>query len=156
MKNIIVLVLAVGFAFQAQAARNEGSISCVSMKNAMSATMTLTAREALFSKQNEASLWDVVATISDDSDETTTGRIDNINADENYTPRKYKNHSRFNLSKLTDTKTFGRFTPIDYCTLNLLVPNDGLSKSSFIAPVVISCDQNGGTISLKCTVTPRD
>ena len=156
MKKIALLSLVLGFAFQAQAREAEGSIDCVSLKSAMDVKITVKADNMLLSGPNEGTIWKVIVTATESDNPVETGRIDYLSADKSYKPRKYKNHMRFDLSKLTDTKSFGRFLPMDTCTLNFLVPEDGLSKKSFTAPMIINCDQNGGTISLKCDVTKKD
>ncbi|MCC7402860.1 MAG: hypothetical protein IT288_00545 [Bdellovibrionales bacterium] len=100
----------------------------------------------------EMNLYDVKA-VTQDTDETATGRRDFISNDQKYKPRKYKGHQRFDLSQLTNTKSFGSFTPVDYCVMSLLIPDEaGASLTQFKAPMVINCDQRGGSITLACTL----
>lgn len=156
MKKLAVLALFVGVALQAQAKELEGSISCTSLENSSDINVTVEARLVLFVKQNEATMWDPIVTASAGDEAKSTGRAPYLEADEKYVPRKYKKHTRFNFSNLVDTKTFGKFYPMDQCKLSFLMPNNGLSRESFTAPMIINCDQGGGTISLECEVTPRD
>jgi hypothetical protein len=94
-----------------------------------------------------------VKTVTQDTDESATGRRDFISNDQKYKPRKYKGYQRFDLSQLTDVKTFGSFTPVDYCVMSLLIPNDaGSGPTQFKAPMVINCDQRGGSVTLTCTL----
>lgn len=161
MKTFLMICGIVWGSFSAHAADPaQGAIDCVSRDSASfpGVEFTLKARLAIISAQNEGSMWDVIATARDSETgegEIQTGRRDYLDAEPNYKPRKYKNHTKFDLTKLTDTKTFGRYEPLYDCYLDFLVPNDGISKKTFAAPMVISCDQGGGSVTLDCKVTPR-
>ncbi len=167
MRKFGILVLALGFAVQGFGREEEGlegSLSCSSKRNYFG-EVSLTARLIALPKANEGTMWEPVARVKEnDAQETEVGKKDYLGADENYNPTRYKDHSRFDLSKMTDTKSFGSFHPSDSCRLQVLVPNKvfakapkkGTKKVSFTAPVVIGCDQGGGTIRLDCEVTPRE
>lgn len=96
---------------------------------------------------------DVTMTAADER-KTETGRAKEVAPLKNYNPRKYKNHSKFEMhNQLVDTESFGKFWPLDQCALNVMIPNDAFEKVSFQAPVVMNCDQSGGTEVLECELT---
>jgi len=159
---VVALTLA-GQGF-ARETKLSGSLSCTSKKNTFG-DVTLKARMIAMGEANDGSMWDVIATVREDgSDETEVGRRSYLDTDENYKPTKYKDHSRFDLSKLVNPKDFSDFNPSDSCTLQMLVPNAVFAKAPkkgtkavpFDAPVVVSCDQGGGSLTLACEVTPRE
>jgi hypothetical protein len=102
----------------------------------------------------------VVVTVVDldhnDKPITTVGRAQQLNSDRDYKPRKYKNHIRFSLSNLTETKDFGKFYPGDMCSLSLMIPKDVPRPGKFEAPMVVNCDQSGGSMTLDCETIKRD
>lgn len=83
----------------------------------------------------------------------STGRASELDSDANYKPRKYLNHIRFDLGKLTDAKDFSQFWPSDTCQIELLIPKNAIyNTSSFKAPTQIHCDQSGGVTTLNCSL----
>lgn len=160
MKRIVSTILslsALSLATSALASEKYEKISCVNRPGAALA-LKIEAKTISISKQNEGAMWGVTATATGEfAGEQTTwiGRKDAIDVDAAYKPKKYKNHSRFDLSKLVDTRDFGRYLPSDSCVLNFLVPNDVNSRETVEAPVVINCDQGGGTQTLDCTLSAR-
>lgn len=91
-----------------------------------------------------------IVVIATDKTEQTVGRAADLNRDQNYAPRKYVGHDRFDLSKLTDTKDFSRFNPWDQCALHLLLPADENMTAQFKTPILIHCDQSGGKMMASC------
>lgn len=83
-------------------------------------------------------------------DVTTVGRTAQLESDRDYKPRKYKNHIRYQLRQLTDTSDFSRFYPGDQCAMELIVPEKADKLATFKAPLIIHCDQSGGTTTLLC------
>jgi len=144
----LALTLASSHAF----AKSEGSLQCTSLRNSSGVYVTVKVGKAVFVGQNEAAISNITVTVSGGGAEAQ-GKARSLRADDDYAPKKYKDHSRFSLSKLTDVKTKKRFVPIDQCAFHWLVPNNGLRKASFYSPMVVNCDQSGGTITLKCDVT---
>lgn len=148
--KIITLGLAV-FASSAWSADKAPKLQCESQNKF--GHFTLTAREIVISKQNEGTMWDLVVTASETKgEETQTGRSQYLSADADYSPRKYKGYSRFDMSKAVDVSNFGIYAPLDQCRLNVLVPNNINQLESAELPVVINCDQTGGTFTLSCTI----
>jgi hypothetical protein len=80
------------------------------------------------------------------------GRRDNALIDKNYRPRVYTNSLRYDLTQLIDTKDFSNFMPADQCQMSLMVPRGAEATSGFAAPMVINCDQSGGSVTLQCKV----
>ena len=154
MKPTLIAICLMTLAAPALAADPYVAIQC-SGEHAEIGKLTLTARSAKIFQQNEGTMWTVVASVESHGG-TRTGRAKTLDATANYKPTKYKNHSKFDLSKLTDIEDFGSFSPVDDCTLNVLVPNDFASKKIAYFPVVASCDQNGGSFKLTCSVTPEN
>lgn len=113
-------------------------------------SMKLEAKSFINYSPEEMQLRDVTATWSEEG-KVTVGRIDYIDTDADYKPTVYKDHMRFDLSKLTETVRFGRFNPSG-CSLKLIFPpSAGNEKLKFIAPMLMSCDQSGGLMRLRCT-----
>lgn len=88
-------------------------------------------------------------------DVATIGRRLQWEADQNYKPRKYKNHVRYQLDKLVDVSDFSDFNP-DGCYMNMLVPRNADQLQSFEAPVITNCEQSGGTMVLACKTIVRE
>ncbi len=86
---------------------------------------------------------------------TETGRRDYVQSDRKYAPYKYKNTLRFNFDELTNTETFGDFSPSDSCSINFMLPKDAEKLGAFKAYAVVNCDQSGGSQTLACTLTPN-
>jgi hypothetical protein len=80
------------------------------------------------------------------------GRRDIAYVDKNYHPRVYTNSLRYDLEQLIDTKTFSNFLPADQCHMSLMLPHGAETMTTFPAPMVINCDQSGGSITLQCKV----
>ncbi len=148
MKFYALIPMLVGFA--ASAGQNPiFSVSCKSRSNA-SFAIELSSESFINYSPEEMDLRSPVATVSD-GETTWTGRAELLMTDENYKPRKYKNHMRFDLSKLVNEKTFGSFHPSDQCRITVMFPNEaGNRQLEFEAPVVINCDQSGGSQTLDC------
>jgi hypothetical protein len=85
-----------------------------------------------------------------DGSHFVTGRRAQMDSDEKYKPRKYLNHLRYNLRELTNVQDFSEFLPGDICEIQLMIPQDASKLQSFSAPVVINCDQSGGSVALDC------
>lgn len=79
-----------------------------------------------------------------------SGRAKTLASDENYNPRVYHNHFRFDLSRLTNTQDFSSFEPGDSCRIALMIPFSSAHSNLFPAAAVIGCDQSGGSITLQC------
>lgn len=79
-----------------------------------------------------------------------TGRRAQLDSDAKYKPRKYLNHLRYNLSALTNVQDFSEFLPGDTCEMLLMLPQNASELQNFSAPVVIHCDQSGGSVNLDC------
>jgi hypothetical protein len=97
----------------------------------------------------------VKATVTDNylgKERREVGRRSELLRDESYRPRKYAGHSRYRLKNLVTEDTYETFTPIDQCSIDVLIP-DKRRGSSFEAPTVVSCDQGGGTLTLACVFT---
>lgn len=84
-----------------------------------------------------------------------TGRGRYLEADTNYQPTKYKNSVRFDMSKLVDTKEFDRYLPYDMCRVNVIIPINALNKDTIAIPVVVNCDQGGGTVTMDCALSNK-
>lgn len=102
-------------------------------------------------------LYDIMTTVQFESYkglQTAVGRRNYISIDEVYNPRVYVNHSRYDLRQLTDVKDFSPFMPADQCRLSLMIPNGVTTAASatFAAPMVVNCDQGGGSMTLQCRV----
>jgi hypothetical protein len=96
----------------------------------------------------------VVVTAKDyeNRNEVTVGRALELESDRNYKPIKNADHIRFDLTKLTEVKKFGRFYPSDSCQIQVMIPKNAMGLTSFNAPTQIHCDQSGGVATLKCIV----
>lgn len=114
--------------------------------------LTVEAKTFIVFDSGEMRMVDVTATAKYD-DETEVGRGKYLEADEKYTPRKYKNHKRFQLNNLTNTKEFDSFTPYDQCNIKLMIPQSARKGGNFEAPTVVNCDQSGGSMTLDCVAT---
>lgn len=163
MKNFMFcMVLALGSA-QAFAASESVSISCAGDSTESGSeslkyqpmTLTLSASTLYFGKGSEATMHGVVVAYAND-EAVEMGRAKYLESDEKYKPRKYKNHVRFDMSKLTETEEFDQYMPGDTCVLNVLVPKNAMSVKSFKAPVIVNCDQSGGTMTLDCETKEND
>ncbi len=130
----------------------KNELVCKSKANA-SLYLVLTARTLVIGDGNDATLFDTtaVASGSDAQYGSIEGKAKYLTAEKNYNPRKYKDHVKFNLSHLVDTKDFGRFYPSDQCVVNVMIPRNAITLGSFSAPTVINCDQSGGSQTLECT-----
>lgn len=162
MKSLI-FALALASCLSAQARESQGSLKCSVDTRAVDGTVVqFESRLISISTKSDGSsssaMWEPVATFTDDdrNGEVTVGRKDHLQADAGYKPRKYKGTVRFDLSNLVDTKTFGAFLPSDSCSLKLMIPVDAIEQGSFKAPLVINCDQSGGSKTMSCTSTPRN
>lgn len=107
--------------------------------------------------QSAYGLKDVTATIKstdyNDKEEVTVARRNSLTKDANYKPTKYKGSARYNLDKLITTTDFADLSPGDECQILLMLPEVTPAKgTSFAAPVVIHCDQSGGSVTIQCSI----
>lgn len=102
-------------------------------------------------------LSDVVATVkskgygSGPTKEVGYGKT--LKSNVSYKPRKYKNHWRLELSDLDMVGYQNKvvdFTPLDTCVLELLIPDTFMDGEGFDAPLLLHCDQSGGSTTLDC------
>jgi hypothetical protein len=151
MKLAILVSMVFTMSFTAVGGEFEQLI-CKSKKNYVFNNLTLTAKHAVVSA-NSATLWSATAVVNNGKDwigdQYETGKIDYLDSDKDYNPRKYVDYVRLDLSKLTDTKTFGKYRPSDDCTIQVMFPKN--AKANFDAPVTVSCDQGGGKLTLSCS-----
>jgi hypothetical protein len=82
----------------------------------------------------------------------TVGRRETVPVDKNYRPRVYTNFARFDMAQLVDTNEFGNYYPADQCQISFMVPQGAETMASFQAPVVMNCEQSGGSATLQCKV----
>jgi hypothetical protein len=87
-----------------------------------------------------------------DGNVTETGRAANLDQIDNSRARKYIDFMKFDLGQLTEVTKFGKYLPGDSCRMSLFIPKKIKSHDSFKAPMVINCDQSGGTVTMKCQI----
>lgn len=132
-------------------ANANSSISCSTNRGA-SFALTLDARYLFIEGANEASLRDVTVTLTTNG-AVETGRAQILDADTGYNPRRYRNHLRFDMSKLVDASNFGQYLPGDTCSIKVMIPNTALNVHEFEAPAIVNCDQSGGSVTMNCSFT---
>ncbi|MGZ3653262.1 MAG: hypothetical protein ACXWSC_18995 [Bdellovibrionota bacterium] len=148
MKTLILSLLLVS---SSAFARDIVSLDCSGRSDVLG-KVTLTAK-SVFGTEKEVTMKDVVMSVTDEGS-TITGRKASLENDANYKPTKYKKHIRFDMTKLVETNKFGSFLPGDECRVSVMLPQDIVttSKSRVDAPTVVNCDQNGGSMTLDCSV----
>ena len=82
------------------------------------------------------------------------GNSEHLVANPNYKPIKYKDYYQFQLSKLQNHATKKDYFPADSCDMKMLIPKSAMHSKKFQAPVLISCDQSGGTVTMNCELSP--
>jgi hypothetical protein len=151
LKSLIVLTGLFVFAAQSQAA-----LTCTEV-NAEKIGMELTVQADELNKgKNQTLVLTNVRVEASTRGDTVVGERSVIKSDSAYKPRKYKGHSRFDLSELeiTESNTYDKvgeaFEPFDQCSFQLLMPNDFAVEEGFYAHVIMSCDQSGASMTLDC------
>lgn len=153
MKSVLMLLTAASLSTNAFAARDIISLDCKSRANSF-ANVTLTVKSYWGNEATKEGVMRNVSMTVVEEGQTAEGRNETIDNDTNYKPKKYKDHLRFDMSKLVNTKSFGRFSPIDSCNISVMVPNSLISSnaSRVELPVNFTCDQSGGAQTLDCEV----
>jgi|GEM_PF-4468631 len=152
MKTLLI-ALALLSTTPAFAARDIVSIDCEGKSRSMG-LVTLQAKSLYtYVNENEARIQNVIMNVQYDG-KSSTGRSASIDNDKNYRPTKYKNHFRFDMTNLVDTKDFSKFYP-NGCSINVMMPKDIVdgNASRVEVPVTETCDQSGGGMVLDCKVT---
>ncbi|MDZ4661543.1 MAG: hypothetical protein SGJ18_07975 [Pseudomonadota bacterium] len=129
-----------------------GTLKCESTNNRYELAVSIEAKNFqvyLSEDDTESHLINVTMTAIESGD-VRIGKKASLSNDKKYKPTKYKNHFRFDMSKLVNTDNFDDYLPFDYCHFSLMIPFSSWQERKFKAPLVFNCDQSGGAITLTC------
>lgn len=148
-----ILAALVAFSSVSAFATPHADIACITRAGAP-VQLSLQAQNLYILGPNDAEMSKITVKYRENG-KTEVGRLAFLKADVKYRPTKYKNSVRFDLSKLVDTKNFGVFAPGDSCFMNAIIPLNAMTRGPFVIPVIVNCDQGGGTLSLDCSISNR-